>query len=129
MNEIVAQNVTIRKNAEGGGVKFDEGKVPFHLLPPEFLFAVAKVLDFGAQKYAERNWEAGMKWSRCFGALMRHMWCWWGGKGPTSRNFAFGSTDDETKMPHLWHAGCCIAFLITYEERDIGEDDRPTSQA
>lgn len=27
---------------------------------------------------------------------------------------------------HWFHrAGCCIAFLIAYEERDIGEDDRP----
>lgn len=72
----------------------------------------------------ERNWELGMKWGRVFGALMRHMWCWWGGKSPTSKSFLFGELDDETKFSHLWHAGCCIAFLITYEERMVGEDDR-----
>jgi hypothetical protein len=106
------------------GIKHDQGKPRFELLPPEFLFAVTEVLTFGANKYADRNWEKGMKWSRVFGALMRHMWCWWGGKGPTSKNFAFGDLDDETKFSHLWHAGCCIAFLITYEERGVGEDDR-----
>jgi len=72
-----------------------------------------------------RNWEKGMAWSRLFSASMRHMWCWWAGKGPSSLNFAFGSLDDETGFSHLWHALACIVFLVTYEERQIGEDDRP----
>ena len=106
------------------GIKHDEGKARMELLPPELPFAVSKVLTFGANKYDDRNWEKGMKWSRVFGALMRHMWAWWGGKGPTSKSFLFKDTDDETEFSHLWHAGCCIAFLIAYEERGVGEDDR-----
>jgi len=106
------------------GVKKDEGKVRMDLLPPELLFAVAQILTFGAVKYADRNWELGMKWGRVFGALMRHLWAWWGGKGPTTQSFLFGELDEETKFSHLWHAGCCIAFLIAYEERGVGEDDR-----
>lgn len=72
----------------------------------------------------DRNWELGMKWSRVFGALNRHLWSWWGGKGPTSKSFLFGELDEETQHSHLWHAACCIAFLVTYEERKVGEDDR-----
>lgn len=106
------------------GVKLDEGKLRIELVPPEMLFAVADILTFGAHKYGDRNWEKGMKWSRVFGALMRHMWCWWGGQGPVSTNFAFGETDTETGRSHLWHAACCIAFLIAYESRKTGEDDR-----
>lgn len=106
------------------GVKHDIEKIRLELLPPEMIFALGEVLTFGAKKYADRNWESGMKWSRVFGALMRHSWAWWGGKTPTSTNFAFGELDPETKFSHLWHAGCCIAFLITYEARQIGEDDR-----
>lgn len=34
-----------------------------------------------------------MSWSRVFGALMRHMWCWWGGAQPTGKNFVFGDLD------------------------------------
>lgn len=108
------------------GTKFDADKVRIELFPSEALFAISRVLTFGAKKYADRNWELGLSWSRVFGATMRHLWCWWGGKGPTTVNFVFGSTDDETKMSHLWHAGCCIVFLITYEERGVGKDDRPT---
>jgi Domain of unknown function (DUF5664) len=72
-----------------------------------------------------RNWEKGMKWSRVFSASMRHLWCWWAGKQPTSTNFVFGDLDDETGFSHLWHALCCVIFLVTYEERKVGEDDRP----
>lgn len=106
------------------GRKDDSAKIRLELIPPELIFAVGQILTFGAKKYADRNWEQGMKWSRVFGALMRHLWCWWGGKNPTATNFVFGNLDEETQHSHLWHAGCCIAFLIAYEERKIGEDDR-----
>lgn len=106
------------------GQKFDEGKVRIELVPPEAIFAIASILTFGASKYGERNWEKGMSWSRVFGALMRHMWCWWAGQGPVNQNFAFGDTDAETGQSHLWHAGCCIMFLIAFEMRGSGTDDR-----
>ena len=106
------------------GIKYDADKVRMDLLPPELLFAVAEILTFGAKKYADRNWEKGMSWGRVYGALMRHLWAWWGGKGPTTKSFLFGDLDAETGKSHLWHAGCCIAFLIAYEERSIGTDDR-----
>jgi hypothetical protein len=106
------------------GRKDDEEKCRIELVPSELIFAVGTILTFGAQKYEDRNWEKGMKWSRCFGALMRHMWAWWAGKGPTTKSFLFGDLDDETGHSHLWHAACCIAFLIAYEERQTGTDDR-----
>ena len=97
------------------GWKADDGKTPYHLIAPELLEATGRVLDFGAKKYTARNWEAGMAWSRPFSALMRPMWAWWRGE----------AADPETGMSHLWHAACCIMFLIAYEDRQIGEDDRP----
>ena len=42
------------------GVKFDQNKTRYDLLPPEFLESTAKILGFGANKYGERNWEKGM---------------------------------------------------------------------
>lgn len=50
---------------------------------------------------------------------MRHLWTWWRGD----------NLDKETGKSHLWHAVCCLAFLITYEERGIGEDDRNNKNA
>lgn len=96
------------------GVKFDGDKLPYDLIPPELLESVAKVLQFGAKKYAPRNWEKGMSWGRVFSALMRHMWAWWRKE----------DKDPETGFSHLEHAACCIAFLIAYEKRGVGSDDR-----
>lgn len=96
------------------GRKDDQAKPRHDLIPPELNDAVARVLTFGADKYGERNWEKGMRWGRPFAALMRHMWAWWGGQ----------ARDPETGMSHLWHAACCITFLIAYEERRAGTDDR-----
>ena len=95
-------------------VKHDDGKPRYDLVPPEALDALSRVLTFGASKYSERNWEKGMDWGRVFGAMMRHAWAWWRGE----------NTDPETGYSHLWHALCCAAFLVTYEQRRIGKDDR-----
>ncbi len=97
------------------GQKFDTDKLRYELLPPELLEETARVLTFGAAKYADRNWELGMMWSRPFSALMRHMWAWWRGE----------NTDPETGYSHLAHAACCIAFLVAYERRGSGTDNRP----
>lgn len=96
------------------GVKYDGGKVPYHLLPSDALEEVLKVLDYGAKKYAPRNWELGMSWSRMFSAAMRHSWAWMRGE----------ETDKETGISHLAHAATCILMLLTYTLRKKGEDDR-----
>lgn len=96
------------------GIKHDTDKVRLDLVPPESIWALGKVLTFGAKKYGDRNWEEGMDWGRIYGALQRHLTAWWGGQ----------DKDKETGYSHLWHAFCCVAFLITYEHRKIGKDDR-----
>lgn len=98
------------------GRKDDNGKAPWHLCPWDAVRAIIKVLAFGANKYGDRNWEHGMRWSRPFAALMRHLTAWWEGE----------QADAETGFSHLWHAGCCVMFLIAYEIRGSGIDDRPT---
>jgi hypothetical protein len=98
-----------------GGVKADLGKARMDLVPPELVFGVAEILGFGANKYGDRNWEKGMKWSRPFGAILRHLYKWWMGE----------SLDPETGKSHLWHVATNVGFLIAYEERGAGEDDRP----
>lgn len=96
------------------GHKFDADKARYDLIPPEIEEAIAQVLTFGASKYGARNWELGMAWGRPYAALRRHMAAWWAGE----------NTDAETGMSHLWHAACCIAFLVAFEARKVGEDDR-----
>lgn len=96
------------------GFKYDEGKAAMQFIAPEMMFGMGEILELGAKKYTPRNWEKGMAWSRPFGACLRHLFAWWGGE----------NNDKETGKSHLWHAACCLMFLIAYEQRKIGEDDR-----
>src|SRR4051812_1301847 len=98
-----------------GGRKDDQGKDPWHLIPWDAVRGISNVLAFGAGKYQPRNWERGMDWSRPFSACIRHLTAWHEGE----------KADPETGMSHLWHAGACIVFLIAYEIRGVGTDDRP----
>lgn len=96
------------------GVKYDSGKPQMELIAPDAMEGLAKVLTFGASKYAARNWEKGMSWSRVFGALLRHLWKYWRGE----------DLDEETGLPHIDHAMCCVMFLSSYQKRKVGTDDR-----
>ena len=100
--------------------KHDGDKCAMDLIAPELLEAVGDVLKFGAGKYASRNWEKGMAWGRCYGAALRHLNAWHAAhlRGESGK-------DPESGLSHLAHAACCISFLLAYEARGIGTDDRP----
>lgn len=96
--------------------KKDAGKVPLQLLPLDALTEIAKVLQFGAQKYAERGWEKGINFDRVFGATLRHLFAWHQGE----------DKDPETGLNHLAHAGCEVLFLLAFVKRGrVDLDDRP----
>lgn len=85
----------------------------FDLIPNEFEVALARHYGVGSQKYDDRNWEKGYRWSLSVGALRRHLSAWLGGE----------SIDPETGSNHLiavaWHA---IALFV-FELRGLGTDD------
>ena len=102
------------------GVKHDAGKPALHLLPVEALEEIAQVLSYGEKKYNSWNWAQGFKWSRLYGATLRHLYAHMRGE----------NKDPETGLSHLAHVGCNILFLLYHEMHKIGVDDRhvrPTS--
>jgi hypothetical protein len=104
-----------KKDTKAEGIKHDQQKIRWDLVPFDAVNEIAKVLTFGAEKYAARNWEKGMDWSRAFGALQRHLTRWFHGQ----------DKDKETRLTHLANAGCCLFFLLAWELRKVGRDDRP----
>jgi hypothetical protein len=94
------------------GKKNDSGKLRMDLIPPEVEEALAEVLTHGAKKYDDRNWEKGIKYSRVYAALRRHLLAWMMGE----------EIDEEWGLPHLAHAYCCLTFLLTYELRGMGDE-------
>jgi hypothetical protein len=103
------------------GIKHDDDKVRYDLMPVEAEHAVARVLTHGAHKYSDRNWENGIRYGRCYAAARRHMADWWQGK----------LYDDATGEHILAHAVCEVMFLITYDLRNnqsgqyVGWRDKP----
>jgi len=89
------------------GVKHDNEKIRFDLIPPEAEEALAEVLTMGAKKYGDRNWENGIDNDRLLGALRRHLNAWQQGE----------VIDPESGKSHLDHVLCNAAFLVTFERR------------
>jgi len=104
----------MESNSVSQGLRYNEGKLRMDLIPPEADEELAKILTKGAKKYAPRNWELGMKWSTCVASLKRHLLAWEKGE----------DLDPETGESHMSHILCNAAFLVTYIQRKIGEDDR-----
>lgn len=98
-------------------LKNDSGKPTYELLPFELLSDVNLVLIHGREKYGVNNWmkKDGFKLSRCYNALLRHMFAWWRGE----------DNDKETGISHLAHAMCNLLFLVYHFKNNKSCDDRP----
>lgn len=96
------------------GTKFDQEKPRMDLLPTLPMVEIAKVLTFGAKKYAAHNWRGGIEMSRLIASSYRHL-----------SSFNDGEdTDPESGLPHLAHLGCCVLFMLEQYLRGTGVDDR-----
>jgi hypothetical protein len=88
------------------GVKHDQEKPRYSLLPPFALEEVVKVLTFGSKKYADFNWmELENPNDRLFSATNRHMWAWQRGE----------KLDSETMCNHLASAITNLLFMLELE--------------
>ncbi len=96
---------------DGGGLRYDEGKTRVDLIPADALLEVGKVYLMGSSKYAERNWERGMKYSKVLGPMLRHLYKWMMG----------ADRDEESKELHLSHVAFGALALLAYELRGIGK--------
>lgn len=97
-----------------GGYKADHDKPDLSLLSSIAILKIGQVLQVGKKKYTAHNWRAGMAWSRCLSAALRHIFAYIGGE----------DKDPETGLSHLSHAACCLTFLLEYEETHRDKDDR-----
>lgn len=100
------------------GVKKDEGKPRFDLIPWDAVEQVARVMTLGAAKYGDRNWENGLSHGRLLAAAFRHLTAYWLHKEEAD-------LDPEFKTHHLANAACCVLMLLSSILRNLGEDDRP----
>jgi len=89
--------------------KADEGKLQLTLVPLEIIRSIAKIRMFGVKKYHDpENWKRVEK-ERYKDALLRHLLMYL--EDPSS-------IDEESGLPHLYHASCNMAFLEEMEKMD-----------
>jgi len=91
------------------GVKHDQKKERWDLLPWICIQEVVKVLTFGCVKYSDNNWQqVEDPRKRYFSAAHRHLYAW-------ARGY---EKDDQSKLPHLAHAVCNLLFLLWFDLTD-----------
>lgn len=93
------------------GIKFDQEKDRWDLLPFGPLRDVVRVLTFGARKYEVDNWKKIEDARRRYlAAAMRHLVAW----------EAREQIDADSGLPHLAHAACCLLFLMWFDAEASG---------
>ena len=90
-------------------IKADEGKPCLSLVPCEIIRCIARVREFGSQKYKDSNSWQKVSLERYRNALYRHLLEYI--EDPNK-------LDDESNLPHLWHIACNVAFLCELEKTD-----------
>lgn len=96
---------------------FDDGKPRVDLIPPHALLSIGDVFAYGATKYGDFNWRAGMPWLKLYASTLRHLLEWAAGR----------DTDKESGLPHLAHAVANILMLMDYALSRLGDDNRVNS--
>ena len=102
------------------GIKLER----YDLIPPEVEDAIARHFGMGAFKYAPRNWEAGMDWSKNYQAARRHLAKFWAGDDYDDDPF-YDQFPPEARPLHVvaaaWHCIVLAEYFRTHPEKD----DRP----
>ena len=87
--------------------KADKGKAQLTLVPPQILFAIERVRQYGNQKYhSPDNWKT-VEAQRYWEAMLRHVVAAWND---------YTAIDPESKLMHIDHIACNLAFLIAMIE-------------
>lgn len=96
-------------------IKADNGKAKLSLVPTAIIYAIARIREYGNNKYpkgGKDNWKL-VEVERYRDALFRHLLLYL--ENPTG-------VDEESKLPHLWHIACNVAFLCELEKENFNAD-------
>lgn len=93
-------------------IKADAGKPKVSLVPPQIIYDIARVREYGNKKYPEGgpdNWRE-VEIQRYRDAAYRHL----------LKYIEYPhDVDAESGLPHLWHLACNVAFLCELEKNAV----------
>ena len=83
-------------------IKADKDKPKLSLVPTEIIRDIARVREYGVNKYGDNECWRAVEVDRYIDATYRHLLAFV--ENPTGK-------DEESGLPHLWHLACNVAFL------------------
>lgn len=90
--------------------KYDSGKPKLSLVPQQIIWDIAKVREYGNEKYGDpENWRT-VEPERYRDAAFRHFLKY--------LDDPYG-VDEESGLPHLWHLATNCAFLCELEKGEF----------
>ena len=105
-------------DAAKSGAQREALGVPYmRQLPLEGLAAGAAALEYGAMKYADRNWEKGLPWQQMIDSLKRHI-------DDFERKNDYDNGPTGSGLHHVCVIMAGALMLSSSVIRGIGEDDR-----
>lgn len=105
----------VNKELHSSGVKHDDKKLRWSLLPWDQMETVVKVLEYGAKKYAPDNWKKISNGRhRYTDAAVRHLVACLQGEW----------NDSEDNLPHLAHVVCCCLFAMWHNKKEWDDHDK-----
>lgn len=92
------------------GLKYDDGKLRWDLLPWPAIEEIVKVLTYGASKYGSNTWQTVEPFNeRYTAALFRHL----------IADIKGEDVDAESSIMHLSHAACNLVFILSRKLEEL----------
>jgi hypothetical protein len=95
-------------------MRYNTGKLKWHLVHQPSLEPMVRVLEYGANKYAPGNWKKGQSINELYDCLTRHMNAFMDGE----------DNDPESGESHIGHVLCNAMFIVYNLNHRPENDDR-----
>jgi hypothetical protein len=102
---------------ETGAVRESLGATYTRHIPLEAIAAAAVSFEYGAKKYADRNWEKGLPWQQMIDSLKRHV-------EDFERRRDYDDGEDGSDLHQVCMIMASAMMLTASVIREIGTDDR-----
>ncbi len=117
IGELVSERGVAHKTAATGAARAALGIPYMRQVPLEAVAAGAVALEYGAQKYENRNWEKGLPWQQLLDSTRRHL-------DDFERGMNYDDGDDGSGLHQVCMIMAGAMMLSASVIRGVGEDDR-----
>ena len=114
MNDLRESETHEKQTKNEGALRYDYLKLRWDLVPFDMLEKVVEVFTYGAEKYHDENWRAGMSWKRMYASMFRHL----------TKSIRGEDLDPDSQCFHLAQVAWGCLCLLWYQHNNIGTDDR-----